>query len=79
MIIAILLWRIVGEHNLLKSMFFQGYWSVRAGRLGLAIHVRPLTSDDHNFFVRAPFRVFLDSMESPVSLYYIDVPVEDSD
>ena len=27
----------------------------------------PLTSDDHNFFVRIPFEVFLDSMESPLS------------
>ena len=26
-----------------------------------------LTSDEHNFFVRTPFEVFLDSMESPLS------------
>ena len=49
--------------SFLKSMFFQGCWSVRAGRLGLASHVIPLTSDGHNFFVQTPFRVFLDSME----------------
>ena len=29
--------------------------------------MRPPTSDDHNFFVRTPFRVFLDPMESPLS------------
>ena len=38
-----------------------------AGELGLAIHVRPPTSDDHNFFVRTSFLVFLDSMEIPLS------------
>ena len=27
----------------------------------------PPTSDDHNFFVQTPFRVFLDSMEIPWS------------
>ena len=30
--------------------------------------VKPPTSDDHIFFVRTPFWVFLDSMESPLSL-----------
>ena len=32
------------------------------------ICARPPTSDDHNFLVRAPFWVFLNSMESPLSL-----------
>ena len=37
----------------------------------------PLTSDDHNFFVRTPFEVFLDSMESPLSQESRFMPVED--
>ena len=36
-----------------------------------------LTSDEHNFFVRTPFEVFLDSMESPLSQEYRFMPVED--
>ena len=68
----------MAEHNLLKSMFFQGYWTVRAGRLGLAIQVCPPTSDDHNFFVQTPFRVFLDSMEIPLSQDSRHIPVDDS-
>ena len=53
-------------------------WQVMAGRLGLDSHVRPPTLDDHNFFIRTPFWVFLDSMEIPFSQYFIHVPVEDS-
>ena len=49
-----------------------------AGRLWLTIHVRPLTSNDHNFFVRTSFRVFFDSMESPLSQDSIHIPVVDS-
>ena len=45
--------------------------------LGLTIHVRPPTSDGHNFFVRTLFWVFLDSMESPLSQDYKNVPMED--
>ena len=30
--------------------------------------MNPPISDDHNFFVRTPVWVFLDSMESPLSL-----------
>ena len=51
---------------------------VRAGRLGLAILVWPPTSDGHNFFVRTLFRVFLDSMEIPLSQDPSHVPMEDS-
>ena len=36
-----------------------------------------LNSDEHNFFVRTPFEVFLDSMESPLSQESRFVPVED--
>ena len=36
-----------------------------------------LTSDEHNFFVRTPFEVFLDSMESPLSQESRFMPVED--
>ena len=42
-------------------------WSGRASRVRLVIHVRPPTSEGHNFFVRTPIRVFLDSMEIPLS------------
>ena len=72
--LAICLWGIVGEHNMLKPMFFQGCWSARTG---LVIHVRPPTSDGHNFFVRTPFRVLLDSMEIPLSQNSNHVSVED--
>ena len=47
-------------------------------RPGLTIHVRPPNSDNHNFFFRTLFRVFLDSMESLLSQDSIHVPVEDS-
>ena len=50
----------------------------RAGRLGLAIHVWPPTSDGHKFFVRTLFWVFLDFMEIPLSQYSIHMPLEDS-
>ena len=45
---------------------------VRASRLAvrvsrLVIHVRPPTSEGHNFFVQTPIQVFLDSMESSLS------------
>ena len=36
-------------------------------QLGLIIHVRPPTSDSHNFFVRTLFQALLDSMESSLS------------
>ena len=34
------------------------------------------TSDDHNFLVRSPFQVFLDSMESSLSLESDHMPVD---
>ena len=37
-----------------------------------------LTSDEHYFFVRTPFEVFLDSMESPLSQESRFIPVEDN-
>ena len=37
-------------------------------RASVTVHTRPLTSDDHNFLIRAPFGVFLDSMEISWSL-----------
>ena len=36
-----------------------------------------LTSDEHNFFVRTPFEVFLDSMDSSLSQESRFMPVED--
>ena len=46
--------------------------------VGLATHVKPPTSEGHNFFVRTPFQVFLDSMEIPLSQISIHVLVEGS-
>ena len=34
------------------------------------------TSDDHNFLVRSPFQVFLNSMESSLSLESDHIPVD---
>ena len=45
-------------------------WSGRARRVRLVIHVRPQTSEGHNFFIRTLIRVFLDSMESPLNQDY---------
>ena len=39
--------------------------------------VLSLTSDEHNFFVRTLFEVFLDCMESPLSQEFRFMPVED--
>ena len=44
---------------------------------GLAIHVMPPTSNDHNFFVQTPFQVFLDSMERKLSQDSSHVLLED--
>ena len=41
-------------------------------------YVSPPTSEGHNFFFRTPFRVFLDSMESPLSKDSINMLVEGS-
>ena len=56
-----------------------GYWSwpTRVGRVGKATHVRPTTSEGHNFFVRTPFRVFLDFMESPLSQESIHIKINE--
>ena len=40
-------------------------------------YVLPPTLEGHNSFVRTPIRVFLDSMESPLSQESIDMPEED--
>ena len=37
------------------------------------IHGKPPTSDGHNFFVRTPFWMFLDSMEIQLSLESIHI------
>ena len=34
----------------------------------VTVHTRPPNLDGHNFHVRAPFWVFLDYMESPLSI-----------
>ena len=43
-------------------------WSGRASRVRLVIHVRPPTSEGHNFFVRTSIKVLLESTESSLSL-----------
>ena len=40
--------------------------------MGDAVKISP-TSDGHNFFVRTSFLMFLDSMESPLSLESIHI------
>ena len=37
----------------------------------------PPTLDGHNFFTRTLFQVFLDSMESPLSLEFIHIYLDD--
>ena len=54
-----------------------GVSSDRVSRLGWTVHVRPLISEGHNFFVRTPFRVFLDFMKIPLSQDFNHVHVED--
>ena len=44
--------------------------------LVVTVHGKPPTSDGHNFFVRTPFQMFLDSMESPLSLESIHIQVD---
>ena len=41
--------------------------------LVVTVHGKPPTLDGHNFFVRTPFWMFLDSMESPLSLESIHI------
>ena len=49
-----------------------------AVRVRLPSHVQPPTLEGHNFLVRTPFWVFLDSMESPLSQDSIRMSVEGS-
>ena len=44
------------------------YWLLVA-----TVHGKPPTSDGHNFFVRTPFWMFLDSMEIPLSIESINI------
>ena len=47
--------------------------SVQVGHRGHFLFCLPPTLDDHIFHVRTLFRVFLDSMESPLSQDYFHV------
>ena len=49
---------------------------VNPGQLVRFAYVWPPTLEGHISFVRTPIRVFLDSMESPLSQEYIDMPKE---
>ena len=44
-----------------------------AGSARVTVHGKPSTLDGHNFFVRTLFRMFLDSMERPLSLESIHI------
>ena len=50
---------------------------VSSGQLVWVDYACPPTSGGHISFVRTPIRVFLDSMEIPLSQEYIDMPEED--
>ena len=52
--------------------------SGRSAREGLATHVLPPNSEGHNYFVRTLFRVFSDSMKSPLTQDSIHMPVDGS-
>ena len=41
--------------------------------LVVTVHGKPPTSDGHNFFVRTPFRMFLDSIKIHLSLESIHI------
>ena len=45
---------------------------ISPGQLVLVDYVRVPTSEGHNFSIRTPIRVFLDSMESPLSQEFIN-------
>ena len=45
--------------------------------LVVTVHGKPPTSDGHNFFVQTLFWMFLDSMESPLSLESINIYLDD--
>ena len=48
-----------------------------AGSARVTVHGKPPTSDGHNFFIRTPFQMFLDSMESPLSLQSIHIYIDE--
>ena len=50
---------------------------ISPGQLVFVDYVRPPTSEGHNSFVRTLIRVFLHSMERPLSQESIDTPEED--
>ena len=47
------------------------------GFRGDAVKISP-SSDGHNFFIQTPFRMFLDSMESPLSLKSIHIYLDNN-
>ena len=50
---------------------------ISSGQLVWVEYARPPTLEGHNSFVRTPFRVFLDSMEIPLSQEYMHIREED--
>ena len=71
-----------------RNMNMEGNWypqpflklvfvpNVQMGHRGHFLFCLPPTSDDHIFCVQTPFRVFLDSIESPLSQDAFHVIVE---
>ena len=74
---SMFLLRAVGTRASWQGQVGQGR-SGRLAGLGLATYVRPPTSKGHNFFVRTPFWVLLDSMEIQLSQDSIYIPMEGS-
>ena len=54
----------------------KGVQESKAARVKLLSHVRPPTSEGHNFFIQIPIRVFLHSMEIPLSQASIQMSLE---
>ena len=67
------LWRALGVGAGQKGAFRKVRY---ATWVRLLSHVRPPTSEGHNFFVRIPIRVCMDSMEIPLSQYSIRMPLD---
>ena len=45
--------------------------------LVVTVHRKSSTSDGHNFFIRTPFQMLLDSIEIPLSLESINIYLDE--
>ena len=48
-------------------------WLGSFGRAQQGISLAVPTLDDHNYLIQSPFRAFIDSMEIPLSLEFINM------